>query len=82
MARHANASQYDAGPQAVQKWREKYRITDGGISGSAGLYALSRRELLYWYHVEGLRGAELADGYRAQTGICAFTQSLAAAASI
>ena len=52
------------------------RLGDGAKHGNCAVYALSRRDLQYWYHVEGLRGRALVDKYRAETGVFADRKNL------
>ena len=67
---------YEAGPYALREWLGKYRLGDGAKHGNCAVYALSRRDLQYWYHVEGLRGRALVDKYRAETGVFAHWEGL------
>ena len=67
---------YEAGPYALREWLGKYRLGDGAKHGNCAVYALSRRDLQYWYHVDGLRGRALVDKYRAETGVFADDRNL------
>ena len=66
---------YSAGSRIVRNWLEKYRFKSGS-DGTAGLYALSRRDLQYWYHVEGLKGKQLINRYRVERNVCASAKGL------
>ena len=68
MQQRLKAWGYDAGQVAVRIWLGNYRLGDGAKYGSAAVYALSRRELQYWYYVQELRGQALVDKYRAEMG--------------
>ena len=60
----------------MREWLGKYRLGDGATHGNCAVYALSRRDLQYWYYVEGLRGRALVDKYRAEPGVFAVWRGL------
>ena len=54
---------------SCREWLRLYRLGDGARDGGASVYTLARDDLRRWYHVDGLRGAELCDKYRSVYGV-------------
>ena len=54
-----------------QEWLRGYRLGGGGRDGGAGVYVLSRQQLMRWHYVDGMTPTQLQEKYRLECGVYA-----------